>query len=69
MAKYKISLSSHRNPAGFVADMQKRYPSSDVEIQLVGNEAEITLSDALPPQEQINACTFLSDRAKEEMSV
>jgi len=67
MANFSIDLRAHKNPAGFIADMQKRYPSGDVQIRLAGSKAEITVNDSMPLQMQINACTFLSDRAREEI--
>ena len=61
---YRIDLSGHSDPDGFVEEVKKKYPDENVKISREGDSMKIIIGSILPLQMRINIASFLGKEAK-----
>ena len=63
----KISLTDHKNPAGFLESCKRRYPDKKVDLSLEKDNLVVKIDNDVDFRMQIAISSFLNSQARYEM--
>ena len=62
---FKISLSGHKSPRKLASQLRKKYPDSQVKLEIKGDNLVARINEKVPTQLKLDIQSFLSERVKE----